>query len=457
MSCLQWVALLLVATCAAAPDVGAASAAYDRGAAHAAAGRYDVAIGELLAALALAPAAGDAVADDVAASADFVLGWIYQRREEWHGAEVSYRRSLARRPGAPEALANLAVVLHKRGGAGDAAALLAEGAAALAPASDAFRRNAAALRAAAAAGDAPRRPATYACAPLPGDPRRRALPTLLIVSAPKTGSTALYADLAAHPNVAGGTCKETRFWPPRTRRGDRWDDAYRAYFPPIDEGWDVVVDGGGTYGMEASLGVAVDVAALMPAATVAVGALREPAERYLSVWVGLVTRSGLREPCAAFFDAARRERDACAAGRACDAAAASPAADGHYSRHVRSWADALGPDRTLWLPTSADDAAGLVFAFLGLGATGAAPSRAGSDNARAYRDPASARFFAARAGAAWRCDDAALEAFYRPLDLELLPELARSRAFAAPAVAAAWRRDAWFCARVGSCGRKGEL
>ena len=103
------------------------------------------------------------------------------------------------------------------------------------------------------------------------------------------------------------------------------------------------------------------------------------------------------------------------------------------------------------------DAAGLVFTFLGLGATGGAPSRAGSDNARAYRDPASAKFFAARAGAAWRCDDAALEAFYRPLDAELLPELARSRAFAAPAVAAAWRRDAWFCARVGSCGRKGEL
>ena len=88
MGCLRWLALLLVTTCAAA-DVGAASAAYDRGAAHAAAGRYDVAIGELLAALALAPAAGDAAADDVAASADFVLGWIYQRREEWHGAEVS--------------------------------------------------------------------------------------------------------------------------------------------------------------------------------------------------------------------------------------------------------------------------------------------------------------------------------------------------------------------------------
>ncbi|KAH8095755.1 hypothetical protein JL720_3079 [Aureococcus anophagefferens] len=151
--CLRWLTLLLVTTCAAAADVGAASAAYDRGAAHAAAGRYDVAIGELLAALALAPAAGDAAADDVAASADFVLGWIYQRREEWHGAEVSYRRSLARRPGPGGALA---VVLHERGGAGDAAALLAEGAAALAPASDAFRRNAAAL--ARAAGDAPRRP-----------------------------------------------------------------------------------------------------------------------------------------------------------------------------------------------------------------------------------------------------------------------------------------------------------
>ena len=48
--------------------------------------------------------------------------------------------------------------------------------------------------------------------------------TVGLVRIQKTGSTALYADLAAHPNVTGGTCKETRFWPPRTRRGDRWDD-----------------------------------------------------------------------------------------------------------------------------------------------------------------------------------------------------------------------------------------
>ncbi|KAH8087560.1 hypothetical protein JL720_6870 [Aureococcus anophagefferens] len=307
-------------------DVGAASAAYDRGAAHAAAGRYDVAIGELLAALALAPAAGDAAADDVAASADFVLGWIYQRREEWHGAEVSYRRSLARGPG-PEALANLAVVLHERGGAGDAAALLAEGAAALAPASDAFRRNAAALRDPrrdAGARDVRVRP----CPATRGAGRCRSPDRLAPKTAARRSTRTSRRIRVAAAHLQGGSG-------PRTRRGDRWDDAYRAYFPPIDEGWDVVVDGGGTYGRRR----------------------------------------------AAFFDAAAsgRLRPRARAARP----AASPAADGHYARHVRSWADALGPDRTLWLPTSADDAAGLVFAFLGPGrGRGACSER---DNARVPR------------------------------------------------------------------------
>jgi len=101
---------------------------------------------------------------------------------------------------------------------------------------------------------------------------------------------------------------------------------------------------------------------------------------------------------------------------------------------------------------------GLALAFAGLdaGAYGRRPSEdahVGSDNVRSYRDTASAPFFAARAGGGdWACDERALAAYYDDDAGALLAALRLDDR--PPAVGAAWRRDPWFCARVGPalCG-----
>lgn len=425
----------------------AAGETYDRGAAHAAHGRFDVAIGELLDAAARA--------DALAGAAHYVLGWVHQSRGELGGAAGHYAASLDRRPRSPEATANLAVVYGALGH-GTKALALAEAAVALAPNREDFARNLKVLRSRPTADVEAQ--TTYACRALP-DGGARALPNVLLVSPPKTGSTALYADITAHPRAVGGTCKETRYWP--IPSATAWASAtYRAFFPTRAEAeareWTAVVDGGGTYGTAAAVaaGAPAQVARLMPASTKVVGLLRDPVLRFISVYAGRVTRDGYRGTCGSFLDASREAGN----GTRAAADAAAPLADGRYARGVAAWTAALGVDRALYLPSALPGSLGLALAFAGLdaGAYGRRPSEdahVGSDNVRSYRDTASAPFFAARAGGGdWACDERALAAYYDDDAGALLAALRLDDR--PPAVGAAWRRDPWFCARVGPalCG-----
>jgi hypothetical protein len=59
---------------------------------------------------------------------------------------------------------------------------------------------------------------------------RRALPDFIIIGAQKSGTSSLYAQLAAHPHVLGASWKEVHFFDNHFSRGASW---YRLHFPCI--------------------------------------------------------------------------------------------------------------------------------------------------------------------------------------------------------------------------------
>ena len=262
---------------------------------------------------------------------------------------------------------------------------------------------------------------TYASVALP-DPG--SLSNLLLASAPKTGSTALVSRLIqTYPDMAGATCKETKF----LLTSDDLE-RYRTLFP-LDEQYSVRIDGG-LYGQAATApSVARFVALKMPDVRV-VGLLRDPVHRFISAWVGQLVQGLTNATCPAFFAQNLEVRN-----------------DGRYVTSVTAW-NTLGPDRVLFLPTTALDDPNLydlVATFAG--SSGERPVRtderwnAGTNHVVSY-DRGSRFFELATGSTRWRCDSVALERFYAPSDVALLPELLVSTTSDSLRF---WCQDDWFC------------
>jgi hypothetical protein len=105
----------------------------------------------------------------------------------------------------------------------------------------------------------------------------RAVPSFLIVGQGKAGTTALYSYLTRHPRIVPALTKEVEYWSYFYDAGDAW---YRAHFPPIPTGSDLVTG-------EASTSYFIDpyaatrIAEALPAVKLIL-LLREPVDRAYS-------------------------------------------------------------------------------------------------------------------------------------------------------------------------------
>ncbi|MFM8304355.1 MAG: sulfotransferase domain-containing protein [Actinomycetota bacterium] len=208
------------------------------------------------------------------------------------------------------------------------------------------------------------------------DPRRRALPELVVIGAQKAGTSSLYGQLAAHPSVLPALRKEVHFFdrPPRS------PERYRAWFPRRAALDAVAARTGQALTGEATPfylfhpAVPERLRAVVPEARL-IAVLRDPVARAISGYHHAVRVGDETRPIAEALDPAAAEPLAPPEDRAWYDAPACPArrrgylARGRYAEQLERWL-AVFPRAQLLVLTSDALRAGRVpaevLAFLGL-------------------------------------------------------------------------------------------
>jgi hypothetical protein len=194
------------------------------------------------------------------------------------------------------------------------------------------------------------------------DPRRRALPTFLIVGAQKSGTSTLYANLAAHPSVAPGVRKEVHYfdYPPR---GERW---YRSQFPLESRG----VTGEASPYYLFHPGVPQRVREMLPDVRL-IAVLRDPVERAVSGYYHAVRAGREHRPIDVALDPCNTEELpsdlAWYDSPQCPARLAGYLVRGHYAEQLERWFSHFGRSQMLVIKTaSLNDGMAEVLEFLDL-------------------------------------------------------------------------------------------
>mmetsp|Transcript_44236 Transcript_44236/g.70710 ORF Transcript_44236/g.70710 Transcript_44236/m.70710 type:complete len:427 (-) Transcript_44236:313-1593(-) len=123
------------------------------------------------------------------------------------------------------------------------------------------------------------------------------LPQFLVAGTHKGGSTALYGYLIKHGHIRPSSCKETRFFNDRTK----WKQGlsfYRRHFPKVVNG---VLTGEGTPSYIRDPVALRRIHRTIPNAKIIVS-LRDPAERFISHFVGFVERGLTKLTCKKFWE-----------------------------------------------------------------------------------------------------------------------------------------------------------
>ena len=178
-----------------------------------------------------------------------------------------------------------------------------------------------------------------------------------MASADKTGSTAIFADLTAHPQISNaGACKEVCF---HGGKGDPRDsrplEEYAAMFPSTADCPEVVTTEACPDYFLQSQHVALKLHLRLPNVRVVIFA-RDPVQRFLSRLVGNYEHQTHSETCAQLlhdspFDFAHAVPPQLADERVL-AALPSPVAGGAYAAVIEAaWLPVFGHERLLLLPT----------------------------------------------------------------------------------------------------------
>lgn len=178
--------------------------------------------------------------------------------------------------------------------------------------------------------------------------RFRPLPGLLVIGAPKCGTTSLFDYLVQHPDVQGSNRKELYFFDQYYTRGERW---YRGQFPLRREGA-LAVEATPNYLSDPRVPARAN--EMVPDARLVV-VLRDPVERLVSHWAHR-HRTG-REPRSLDELVAAQIGDPPDVAEQVDQTAASflPFLRQHmfqqsyYAHHLRNWWHHFDRDRTLVL------------------------------------------------------------------------------------------------------------
>jgi Sulfotransferase domain len=208
----------------------------------------------------------------------------------------------------------------------------------------------------------------------------RRLPDFLVIGAQRAGSTALFAQLCAHPAVAAPSHKEIHYFDLQSFRGRRW---YRSHFPPAASSRGRITGEASPYYLFHPA-VPARVAEALPEVRL-IALLRDPVARAYSHYQ-LSVRDG-HEPLG-FEEALRAEPERLAgeeerlladgAYRSHAHRHQSYAARGAYAEQLRRWHTHVAPERLLVISSEelfADPAgtAGAVLEFLGLEAEAIPP------------------------------------------------------------------------------------
>ncbi|MEM9132635.1 MAG: sulfotransferase domain-containing protein [Actinomycetota bacterium] len=201
----------------------------------------------------------------------------------------------------------------------------------------------------------------------------RAAPGFIVIGAQKGGTTFLFQELLAHPEVHSSLTKELHYFDDHYAKGHDW---YLGHFPSVNRGG-VAGEASPSYLFHPY--AADRVARDLPNTTKAIAVLRNPVARAFSHWRH-ERRLGF-EPIESFREALEAEESrttADLARMADDPHFVSFAwrhftyrARGHYVEQVDRWQRALGPDRLLVLDSTelyrhTEAALHLVHDFLGL-------------------------------------------------------------------------------------------